>query len=150
MTGALLLKRVITLLFLLLVCSGCGVGSFEHDNLNMKEAWMQMADAMREENRGPFLNEKTENEQYLKETYQLSLAANDYALLSAIHSDIVSEAAIFHCSDKNRSIIIEKAQQRCQRARQEGYDAYLVTRGNYCCVFIGEQAQWMRAYVEGL
>ena len=98
---------------------------------------MQMADAMREENRGPFLNEKTENEQYLKETYQL-------------RSDIVSEAAIFHCSDKNRSIIIEKAQQRCQRARQEGYDAYLVTRGNYCCVFIGEQAQWMRAYVEGL
>ena len=84
MTGALLLKRVIALLFLLLVCSGCGVGSFEHDNLNMKEAWMQMADAMREENRGPFLNEKTENEQYLKETYQLSLAANDYALLSAI------------------------------------------------------------------
>ena len=62
------MKRVIALLFLLLVCSGCGVGSFEHDNLNMKEAWMQMADAMREENRGPFLNEKTENEQYLKET----------------------------------------------------------------------------------
>lgn len=66
------------------------------------------------------MNEKTENEQYLKETYQLSLAANDYALLSAIRSDIVSEAAIFHCRDQNRSIIIEKAQQRCQRARQEG------------------------------
>ena len=59
-------------------------------------------------------------------------------------------ATIFHCNEENWSIIKEKAQVRCAQAKEQGIPSFLGTCGSYVYVLIGEDAQWMRTYLEGL
>lgn len=116
----------------------------------MDAALLQMAREMREETIGAFMNENCTDAEYLQEAYALSLDERDYALVHAIRSDIWQEAAIFHCNEENWSIIKEKAQVRCAQAEEQGIPSFLGTCGSYVYVLIGEDAQWMRTYLEGL
>ncbi len=144
-----MIRLVGALLILLLLC-GCGIGSMKRGNLDMDAALLQMAREMREETIGAFMNENCTDADYLQEAYALSLDERDYALVHAIRSDIWQEAAIFHCNEENWSIIKEKAQVRCAQAKEQGFPSFLGTCGSYVYVLIGEDAQWMRTYLEGL
>ncbi len=143
------MRKWVVLLCLLFLC-GCGKGSMTHDNLDMEQALIDMAVEMREKGIGSIMDEQNQGTEKIKQNFELSLTEEDYAYLCSIRQDVWQEAVIFHCNDENWSIIKESAQLRMQAALQQGIPASLGTCGDYLYLLIGNQAQWMRTYMEGL
>lgn len=117
-------------------------------NLDMERTLIEMAETMRKEQIGVIMNEHSLEADTLKEVYGLALAKADFACIQSIRRDVWQETAIFHCKKENRSIIKEKAEARYEQARQQGIPAYLGSCGDYLYLVIGNDAQWMRAYLE--
>lgn len=140
-------KKIVCIVFLLLLC-GCGRGSMKQGNLDMERTLIEMAETMREEQIGAIMNEHCLEVDILKEVYGLVLTKTDFACIQSIRQDVWQEAAIFHCKKENRSIIKEKVDIRYEQARQQGIPAYLGSCNDYLYLVIGNDAQWMRAYLE--
>lgn len=144
------MKKSCVLLVCLLLLWGCGIGSMRQGNLDMEAALINMAVEMRNKEIGVMMNEQNGDPAALQKAYGISLPQGEYAFVRSIRADVWQEAAIFHCNEENRSIIKEKAQTRCRQAKAQGVPAELGVCGDYVYLLIGENALWMRTYLEGL